>query len=162
MYRADICSGNGIQLREDKIELENALEAESESHVNKLLRELGALRVANGDLEARAAEAEERASMGSPDDRPTSSAKDATNSRRKSTEDVTGRGVGANPSDPNVRSLLDAMQRENELLRSRLVDAERNYIRLSRLNEIYREELIEHRTRVSCPLPAMPLSLNHL
>jgi hypothetical protein len=51
--------------------------------------------------------------------------------------------------DPSGESMLEAMRRENEQLRNRLVDTERDYIRISRLNEIYREELIEHRRRVS-------------
>ena len=45
--------------------------------------------------------------------------------------------------------MLEAMRRENEHLRNKLVDTERDYIRISRLNEIYREELIVHRRRVS-------------
>lgn len=45
--------------------------------------------------------------------------------------------------------VLEALRRENEALRSRLTDAERDYIRMTRLNEIYREELIDHRRRVS-------------
>lgn len=45
--------------------------------------------------------------------------------------------------------MLDAMRRENEQLRTRLVETERDYIRITRLNEIYREELIDHRRRVS-------------
>lgn len=44
--------------------------------------------------------------------------------------------------------MLEAMRRENEHLRNKLVDTERDYIRISRLNEIYREELIVHRGRV--------------
>jgi hypothetical protein len=44
--------------------------------------------------------------------------------------------------------MLEAMRRENEHLRNKLVDTERGYIRISRLNEIYREELIVHRRRV--------------
>ena len=44
--------------------------------------------------------------------------------------------------------MLEAMRRENEHLRNKLVDTERDYIRISRLNEIYREELIVHRKRV--------------
>lgn len=51
--------------------------------------------------------------------------------------------------DPSGEAMLEAMRRENEQLRNRLVDTERDYIRISRLNEIYREELIEHRRRVS-------------
>lgn len=45
--------------------------------------------------------------------------------------------------------VLDALKRENEQLRGRLTDTERDYIRMKRMNEIYREELIEHRRRVS-------------
>jgi hypothetical protein len=45
--------------------------------------------------------------------------------------------------------MLEAMRRENEHLKNKLVDTERDYIRISRLNEIYREELIVHRRRVT-------------
>lgn len=51
--------------------------------------------------------------------------------------------------EPSPEMMLEAMRRENEQLRNRLVETERDYIRISRLNEIYREELIEHRRRVS-------------
>lgn len=54
--------------------------------------------------------------------------------------------------DPSPEVMLDAMRRENEQLRSKLVDTERDYVRVTRLNEIYREELIQHRRRVSCML----------
>ena len=47
--------------------------------------------------------------------------------------------------------MLEAMRRENEQLKSRLADTQRDYIRISRLNELYREELIECRGRVSFP-----------
>ena len=53
-----------------------------------------------------------------------------------------------NPLAPSSEDMLEAMRRENEQLRSRLVDTEREFIRISRLNEIYREELIQHRRRV--------------
>lgn len=56
---------------------------------------------------------------------------------------------GANPSETSAETMLEAMRRENEQLRNRLVDTERDYVRISRLNEVYREELIEHRRRVS-------------
>jgi len=48
--------------------------------------------------------------------------------------------------------MLEAMRRENEHLRNKLVDTERDYIRISRLNEIYREELIDHRRRLGLPV----------
>lgn len=44
--------------------------------------------------------------------------------------------------------MLAALQRENETLRSPLADMERDYVRISRLNEVFREELLEHRNRV--------------
>ena len=65
---------------------------------------------------------------------------------------------GANPAEPSAESLLEAMRRENEQLRNRLVDTERDYIRISRLNEVYREELIEHRRRVGYFPPFTPLA----
>jgi len=56
--------------------------------------------------------------------------------------------VSGNPQDSGPETMIEAMRRENEQLRSKLVETERDYIRISRLNEIYREELIEHRTKV--------------
>ena len=56
---------------------------------------------------------------------------------------------GSDPGEPSAEMMLEAMRRENEHLRNKLVDTERDYIRISRLNEIYREELIVHRRRVS-------------
>ena len=47
------------------------------------------------------------------------------------------------------------MRRENEALRSKVVDLEREFIRVSRLNDIYREELIQHRTRAGLPVDAL-------
>lgn len=50
--------------------------------------------------------------------------------------------------DPSTEILLAALRKENETLRNRLTGMERDYVRVTRLNEIYREELIEHRRRV--------------
>jgi hypothetical protein len=115
-----------IQLREEKIDLENALEAESESHVNRLSRELTTLRLA---------QQQQQASM--------------NGSVSASPETRAGSQTFVHAADPSSDAMLEAMRRENEQLRNRLVDAERDYIRISRLNEIYREELIHHRRRVS-------------
>lgn len=109
-------------MREEKIELENALEAESESHVNRLTRELTMLRLA---------QQQHSHSNGSSNTSPGSQS---------------WKGGFAMPSDA---TMLEAMRAENEALRGRLVDTERDYIRVARLNEIYREELIDHRRRVS-------------
>jgi hypothetical protein len=114
-----------VQLREEKIDLENTLEAESESHVNRLSRELSALRLAQ--------QQQQQGSAGN-----------------ALSPDARGGPQVADPGSPSSEIMLEAMRRENDQLRSRLVDTERDYIRISRLNEIYREELIEHRRRVSC------------
>jgi len=50
--------------------------------------------------------------------------------------------------ESSVDMLLEAMRRENEELRNKLADTQSGYMRISRLNEVYREELIEHRRRV--------------
>ena len=99
------------------------LEAESESHVNRLSREISALRIA-----------QQQAANGSGTLSPVETRSAATGSSRP---------------DPTTETMLDAMRRENEQLRARLVATERDYIRITRLNEIYREELIDHRRRVS-------------
>ncbi len=55
---------------------------------------------------------------------------------------------GQDPRSPGYELVLEILRRENENLRSRLTDLERDYIRMKRLNEIYREELIDHRSKV--------------
>ncbi|KAF9057140.1 hypothetical protein BJ165DRAFT_10210 [Panaeolus papilionaceus] len=67
---------------------------------------------------------------------------------RSSTLTAISTMMGGGFSEPSADMMLTAMKRENEQLRNRLVDTEREYIRLSRLNEIYREELISHRRRL--------------
>lgn len=109
--------------------MENALEAESESHVNRLSRELSALRLAQQQQQQSGINGIPR----SPDNRvgpPTFMA-------------------GRDPMVPSAEVMLEAMRRENEQLRNRLADTERDYVRVARLNEVYREELLEHRRRVS-------------
>ncbi|KAL4078120.1 hypothetical protein V8B97DRAFT_1213290 [Scleroderma yunnanense] len=113
------------QLREEKIQLENVLEAESESHVNRLNRELSALRLA-----------QQQQAMASTSTSPDARAVASTLLN------------GYDPTAPSTEVLLEAMRRENEQLRNRLVDTERDYVRVARLNEIYREELLEHRRRL--------------
>jgi hypothetical protein len=111
------------------------LEAESESHVNRLSRELSALRLAQ-QLANQQNGGSPAASVG-----------------------INGDGTQSptllrlpNPLAPSSEDMLEAMRRENEQLRNRLVDTEREFIRISRLNEIYREELIQHRRRVCCSI----------
>ena len=123
---ARVCADDS-QLREDKIDLENALEAESEAHVNRLARELRALRAANSELQAQLARTAAAQGGG-----------------------MLPNGGGARePGEPGTGLLLDALQRENAGLRARLAAVEGDYARVRRLNEVYREELITHRSRVS-------------
>lgn len=121
------------QLREEKIQLENALEAESESHVNRLSRELSALR-----LQQQRQQQQQQQQSG-------------TNGITTSPDHSVGGLMfmaGRDPMIPSAEVMLEAMRRENEQLRNRLVDTERDYVRVSRLNEVYREELLEHRRRL--------------
>lgn len=51
-------------------------------------------------------------------------------------------------SSPSTDAVLEALRRENEQLRTRVSEMECDYVKLMRLNEIYREELIDHRRRM--------------
>ncbi|OJA21413.1 hypothetical protein AZE42_01922 [Rhizopogon vesiculosus] len=121
------------QLREEKIQLENALEAESESHVNRLSRELSALRLQQQQQQQQPHQ------------------QSGTNGMPRSPDSRVGLPTflaGRDPMAPSAEVMLEAMRRENEQLRNRLVDTERDYVRVTRLNEVYREELLEHRRRL--------------
>jgi hypothetical protein len=52
-----------------------------------------------------------------------------------------------------TRLMLHALTQENDQLKSRMAEMEGNYMRLASLNEAYRVELIEYRSRVSCFVP---------
>ena len=89
---------------------------------------------------------------------------------RRQAEHANGNGSTAaapvlsrpDPTAPSVDVMLEAMRRENEQLRTRLVDTERDYVRISRLNDIYREELLELRRRVSLGFLFLPWSFGLL
>jgi hypothetical protein len=104
------------QLRLEKVNLENALEQESESQVNRLNRELSILR-------------RQQLQQGADGD------------------EYTGHGEGTTRG-PGHELVLDILRRENENLRARVADLEKDFIRMRRLNEVYREEIIDHRTKV--------------
>ena len=108
------------------------LEAESESHVNRLSRELSALRLAQ--------QVASQQNGGSP-------GVGAIGINGDGTQSPTLLRL-PNPLAPSSDDMLEAMRRENDQLRNRLVETEREFIRISRLNEVYREELIQHRRRV--------------
>ncbi|KAI5120598.1 hypothetical protein M0805_008075 [Coniferiporia weirii] len=133
------------QLREEKISLERTHEEESEAHVNRLARELAVLRL----WQHQQAQAQ---GIGGANNAAGHGATDALGYDEGPSSLATG-----NPTpyvhppgiiDPSTEVLLSALKKENESLRSRLVAAERDYVRVTRLNEVYREELIEHRGRL--------------
>ncbi|CAE6458971.1 hypothetical protein ACGC1H_002097 [Rhizoctonia solani] len=51
--------------------------------------------------------------------------------------------------------LLEAMRAENAQLRTRVADLERDFLSVSRVNEVYRQELIEHRRRLGLPYESL-------
>ncbi|KAF7348591.1 hypothetical protein MVEN_01376700 [Mycena venus] len=125
-------------------ELINAYEAEEERIMNVLSKKLEQLREEKIELE-NVLEAESESHV----NRLTRE----LSSLRLAQQQLAGLGVSpTGPSDPSVEIMLAALQRENEALRSRLADTERDYVRISRLNEVYREELLEHRNRLGLPV----------
>lgn len=152
------------QLRESKLNLENALDAESENNqVSKLTREIGELRRVNGELEMqlKALRTGEEKGKGAG---ATTSCTNGNGMNGHGTILSHGKVVQSHLSTSTdaeleleseaesyveMEMLLEAMRRENEELRNRLADTERGYMRISALNEAYREELIEHRRKVS-------------
>jgi len=99
--------------------------------VNRLSREISALRRQAAQAQASASGGEQHA-----------------NSNGSTTAATFPEAARHDPTAPSVDVMLEAMRRENEQLRTRLVDTERDYVRISRLNDIYREELLELRRRV--------------
>ncbi|KAJ6491257.1 hypothetical protein C8R47DRAFT_1122095 [Mycena vitilis] len=126
-------------------ELINAYEAEEERIMNVLSKKLEQLREEKIELE-NVLEAESESHV----NRLTRE----LSSLRLAQQHLAGIGVSptTGPSDPSLEIMLSTLQRENEALRSRLADTERDYGRISRLNEVYREELLEHRNRLGLPV----------
>jgi hypothetical protein len=114
------------------------LEAESEAQVNRLNREITALKQA-------AAQNGANGSDGTGNNGASTSAlvDDLAEFRTRRRGSLAGTSAG-----PSTDVVLEALRRENEQLRARAADMERDYVKLTRLNEIYREELIDHRRRV--------------
>lgn len=106
-----LCLYSHRQLRQEKIQLENALEAESESHVNRLTRELLALR------RQQQLQQQQQASIGNGEFLQGHDSHSSTGSSSMLFGTETGSEV------------LEALRRENEQLRSRLVATERDYVR---------------------------------
>ncbi|KAJ6469408.1 hypothetical protein C8R45DRAFT_837500 [Mycena sanguinolenta] len=123
-------------------ELINAYEAEEERIMNVLSKKLEQLREEKIELE-NVLEAESESHV----NRLT---RELTSLRLELAGLDASSPVG--PSNPSMEIMLAALQRENEALRSRLVAMERDYVRVSRLNEVFREELLDHRNRLGLPV----------
>ncbi|KAJ7636891.1 hypothetical protein FB45DRAFT_989223 [Roridomyces roridus] len=124
-------------------ELINAYEAEEERIMNVLSKKLEQLREEKIELE-NVLEAESESHV----NRLTRE----LSSLRLAQQQLAGLSGSPGPSDPSTEIMLATLQRENEALRARLAETEKDYVRMSRLNEIYREELIEHRNRLGQPV----------
>ncbi|KAL5498597.1 hypothetical protein ACEPAH_1951 [Sanghuangporus vaninii] len=161
------------QLREEKITLERVHEEEDEARVNRLARELAVLRVRqhqqqqqqyqqaqHGPQHVNGAGSSENGGGGSISEDGLVGLDVGTSSGLSATATLVGsanvngglhamnRPNGIGPPDPSSEVLLNALKKENENLRNRLGTVEREYVRLTRLNEVYREELIQHRRRL--------------
>ncbi|KAI9602397.1 hypothetical protein H4Q26_001686 [Puccinia striiformis f. sp. tritici PST-130] len=55
--------------------------------------------------------------------------------------------INPHPLNPSPATLIEVLKSENSNLRNRLVDTEREFIKNSRQNEMYRSELITLRQR---------------
>lgn len=128
-------------------DLINAYEAEEERLINLLSRKLEKLREEKIDLE-NTLEAESESHV----NRLSRQLTAALLGQHENGASSSTPGRAPSLSDPSVETMLESLRRENEQLRNRLVDTERDYIRVSRLNDIYREELIEHRMRLGVPV----------
>lgn len=112
------------------------MEAENESLVNRLTRQLVALR----QQQLQQAHLQNYSYTGG---------LNAYDADSASSSPAQAYGPILDPHNPSADVTINALRRENEMLRNRLVDTEREFDRMVRLNDVYREDLIELRRRVS-------------
>ncbi|KAG8851905.1 hypothetical protein FRB91_007226 [Serendipita sp. 411] len=125
------------QLRDEKIRLENIAEAEAEPYVvHQLSKELTALRQRNLLLNT----------MYESDSQGQSSASSPVQQYHPNAND---------PRFVSTELVVNALRRENEALKTRLIDADRDLARATKLNEMYRDELLELRKRLGLPLEGL-------
>ncbi|KAG8803811.1 hypothetical protein FRC17_006107 [Serendipita sp. 399] len=121
------------QLRDEKIRLENIAEAEPESYViHQLSKDLTALRQKSLLVNT----------MYESDSQGQSSANSPIQQYHPHAND---------PRFTSTELVVNALRRENEALKTRLIDAERDLARTTKQNEVYREELMELRRRLGLP-----------
>ncbi|CAG7847744.1 SubName: Full=Uncharacterized protein {ECO:0000313/EMBL:CCA69515.1} [Serendipita indica DSM 11827] len=127
------------QLRDEKLRLENISESETESHMFQLGRELDALKRASLLVNTNALSYESDSQGQSVSNSP------IQHYQPNSTD----------PRSPPSDAMLHLLRTENALLRQRLVDTEREFTKATKLNEAYREELIELRRRLGLPVDGL-------
>lgn len=128
------------KLRAEKAELENVLEAESESLVLRLQRQLSQLM-------------QQQNQQQQPASIPSASA--ASNSLISPTSPSAGATAlltNSDPLNPSPATLIEILKTENATLRNRLVNTEREFIKTTRQSEMYRSELIALRQRAGIPI----------
>ncbi|KAG9095630.1 hypothetical protein FS749_010044 [Ceratobasidium sp. UAMH 11750] len=123
-------------------ELINACEAEEERITNALCRKLEQLREEKIALE-NTLEAESESHI---------------NRLTRQIAQLQAQLSNRRPTDPEPQQptmLIDAMRLENAQLRTRVADLERDFLRVSRINDVYRQELLEHRRRLGLPYESL-------
>ncbi|KAG8719965.1 hypothetical protein FRC09_010333 [Ceratobasidium sp. 395] len=124
-------------------ELINAYEAEEERITNVLCRKLEQLReeklALENTLEAESESQVNRLTRQISQLQAQLSAFSSTSNRRTYTDH--------GPEPPQPAMLIEAMRLENAQLRTRVADLERDFLRVSRINDVYRQELLEHRRK---------------
>jgi hypothetical protein len=105
-----------LQLRSEKVQLENTLEAEGESQVLRLSRQLSALRLAQQQQQQQ--QQPVTVSSGEPNSQ---SSTNEVQSRPAAAVPSTSSSIAApDPRYPNIDTILEALRRENDSLRKRL------------------------------------------
>lgn len=113
-FEAELCDF-AIQLRNEKIQLENTLEAESEAQVNRLSRQITALRQVQNEQSLQAGTS---GSSNAPP-RPLISSESSASGARRQLPAPLQTPVALIP-EPNTSAIVEALRRENDSLRSRL------------------------------------------
>lgn len=118
--------------------------------MNRLARQIAALRMqAQANNDANASSSQTNANTNDTAETAATRPIPSTSSPRVAVAaPLTSRVNASTAGDPSTEVIMEALRKENETLRNRLVKMERDWRQETRLNEIYREELISHRRRV--------------
>ncbi|KAG8744300.1 hypothetical protein FRC10_010372 [Ceratobasidium sp. 414] len=128
-------------------ELLSAYEAEEERITNVLCRKLEQLREEKTALE-NTLEAESESHV----NRLT---RQISQLQAQLSASSSNRRMHTDPEPHQPTMLIEAMCLENAQLRTRVADLERDFLRVSRINDVYRQELLEHRRRLGLPYESL-------